>query len=384
MCPGTTGLTESPGSGVFTIEMPSGAATKCHRVLYAILMISNILNITYGVPPITSLVQEYDVEIPDDDKLWHASTEIDWTLALQERPRDPLPSLRDAVSQLLYGKASLIVHGLDQWSPYAVTVVMHAVSIHTWNLMQSAQILTGFALNLDGPEAIQSLLTSKIETALARCYLMISNARAANELTWNEAEGPLLFNSLSLLRGIHVRVLTGIGGLDRMVLLSDDKEEVSAAVRDYITQDSRRNTASTKTIHSIFDNIMVILKSDAHLLRKTAAFNWSIEHALVGVDCGRFNSVYPKAHHAAAMKLWYGKTDLTIIIAIFLSNCIQKIQLAQIGNENIDPAELELLQMTRDLLVDIEHSGEEKSLAAGVLRMWKQFYDDVWVWGGRH
>lgn len=72
------------------------------------------------------------------------------------------------------------------------------------------------------------------------------------------------------------------------------------------------------------------------------------------------------------------------MIAIFLSNCIQKIQLARQRNEQIDSAELELLQTAKSLLVDTAYVIEgEVSLAAGVLRMWKQFYNDVWVWGGK-
>ncbi|KAJ5523623.1 hypothetical protein N7513_013167 [Penicillium frequentans] len=239
------------------------------RVLYAILRISNILNFTYGVPPITSVVQEYDIDMPDADELWHAPSEIDWTLAIQGRPRDKLPSLRSAVSQLLYGEAPPTVYGLDQWSPYA------------------HRNLDGVNANLHGAEAIRSLLTSNIEIGLARCYLMISKARTTNELTWNEAEGPLLFNSLSILRGIHVRVLTGLCGVDRMVLLNDVEEDVTMAVTDYVTSSSTRDRATVRSVHSLFDNIMTILKLDANILRKTAAFNWSVEHAIVGVDCGK-------------------------------------------------------------------------------------------------
>lgn len=307
MCPGTAGLTESPGNGSFTRRGLLKSLINFYRVLYAILRISNILNLTYGVPPITSVVQEYDIDMPDADELWHAPTEIDWTLAIQERPRDRLPSLRSAVSQLLYGEAPPTVYGLDQWSPYAVSIVMHAVSIHTWNLMQSTETLTGLKLNLHGAEAIRSLLTSNIETGLVRCYMMISKARTTNELTWNEAEGPLLFNSLSLLRGIHVRVLTGISGVDRMVLLSDVEEDVTMAVTDYVTSSSTRDRASVKSVHSLFDNIMTILKIDANILRKTAAFNWSVEHALVGIDCGKSNCIDFKAEHTAAMEWLHEK-----------------------------------------------------------------------------
>jgi hypothetical protein len=68
------------------------------------------------------------------------------------------------------------------------------------------------------------------------------------------------------------------------------------------------------------------------------------------------------------------------VIAIFLTNCIQKIQLARQDNEQIDSAELELLQTAQSLLVDTAYVIEgEVSLAAGVLRMWKQFYNDVWA-----
>lgn len=250
-------------------------------------MISDILNITFRVPPIISVVQEYDVELPDDDELWNASTNVEWMLAMQTKPRGPLPSVRSAVVKLLSGEIPETGSMLDQWSPCGVAVVMHAVSIHTWNLMQSAQSLTAFGLNLHPANGIQDLFASHIEAALSRCYQIITNSQAVNELTWNEAEGPVLFNSLSLVRGIHARVLIGVGGLDRMVLLSDAQDDMAAAVKDYVTRASNYHAASAKSARVIFDSIMTILKSDAFLLRKTAALNWSIEHALVGIDCGK-------------------------------------------------------------------------------------------------
>jgi hypothetical protein len=252
-------------------------------VLHAILIISDLLNITFRIPPIISLFQEYDVDLPDDEILWHASTELDWMLSVQARNQGPLPSVQSAVSQLLYGGSPEKGIVPNQWSQCAVPVVMHAVSIHTWNLMQSAQIMTAVGLSL---QDFQDPLTSHIETALSRCYRLISNARDVNEPTWNEVEGPLLFNSLSLLWGIHAQVLTGVGGLDHMILLSDVEEDMIAAVNHYVTQNSNWHPTSTKSARILFDSIMTILKPDAFVLRKTAAFNWSIEHALVGIDCG--------------------------------------------------------------------------------------------------
>lgn len=252
-------------------------------VLHAILITSDLLNTTFRIPPIISLFQEYDVDLPDDDELWHASTELDWMLSVQTRIKGPLPSVQSAVSQLLYGVSPEKEAVSYQWSQCAMPVIMHAVSIHTWNLMQSAQIMTEVGFSLQN---FQDPLVSHIETALSRCYRLISNARGVNELTWNDAEGPLLFNSLSLLWGIYAQVLTGVGGLDHMILLSDVEEDMIAAVNHYVTQNSNWHPTSTKSARILFDSIMTILKSDASVLRKTAAFNWSIEHALVGIDCG--------------------------------------------------------------------------------------------------
>lgn len=84
------------------------------------------------------------------------------------------------------------------------------------------------------------------------------------------------------------------------------------------------------------------------------------------------------------MKMAARGTSLITVIAIFLSNCIQKIQLARQCNEHIDTAELDFLEAARSILVDTAYVIEGRiSLAAGILRMWKQFYDDVWVWGGK-
>ena len=339
------------------------------RVLYAIFILSNLLNVTYGIPPVVSIIQDGEVEMPDEEILWNAPTEDEWHQRLQTKHFAVSPSLRDAVARLMYGKK---LEGLAascwNWSPFSVTVVMHAVSVQLWHIMQCTQSFDVLMVHDKSPKSVS---TGQAEMALARCHAMISQGRCDGELTWNESEGPLVFNSLALLRACYVRAFTGVGSFNRMALLNDDSEEVLSSIWEYVKTSQERSPFLTKAVARTFEGFLTPIKAGALLVQKTAALSWSIEHAIAGWDCGK-----PPQHNV-------GSRRLTPCSALFFTKWIHSIEKLQYGGAKLDDAELQNVHNVHNLLVETgTEISTRTSLAAELTRLWAGFYDDTWVWGG--
>ena len=227
------------------------------------------------------------MEMPCDEALWDAPTEEQWQQRSATRVRSVGLSLRDAVARLMYGKD---VEGAPDscwhWSPFAAVVAMHGVSVQLWHIMQCTQSFTIFSVHAPIHESLKSLVTSQTEAALARCHALISRARNDQDQTWNESEGPLMFNCLALLRTTYIRAFTGIGSADRMILLWDDASVIHSAIREYVTAPQSRSPFITRASARAFEGFLTPMKAGSLLVKKTAALSWSIEHAIAGWDCG--------------------------------------------------------------------------------------------------
>ena len=327
--------------------------TVLRRLLYGIFILSNLITITYGTPPVVSIVQDGEVEMPDEEALWAAPTEDLWRQRPEFGKLVTLPSLRDAVARLMYDKE---IEGWTEtswnWAPFAVTVVMHAVSIQLWYVMQCTHSFSVFGAH-DKP--LSSLFTGHVETALARCHAMISREHAENDHNWIESEGPLMFNALAVLRVAYVRAFTGAGSFNRMALLNDDSEQILSAIREYVGTTQDRSPFLTKAVAQAFEGFVTPIKAGAMLVKKTAALSWSIEHAIAGWDC-----------------------------ALFVTKWIHAMEKLQCRRIELDESEKHNLRIVYELLNEI---GTEitptTSLAAETTRIWAGFYDDTWVWGGK-
>lgn len=235
------------------------------------------------------MVHDGEVEMPDEEALWSAATEEQWQQRMATRESHVPVNLRDAVSRLMYGKEPEVPMSSSwNWSPFAATVVMHAVSVQMWNMMQSTHSFSALSVEAHVHESLKSLLTSQTEIALARCHAMITRERSEIEHTWTESEGPLVFNCLATLRVAYVRSFTGIGSMNRMLLLSDDHSEIMKAIRDYVASPQSRGPFMSRAIAQAFEGFFIPIKAGMLLVQKTAALSWSIEHAIAGWDCGKF------------------------------------------------------------------------------------------------
>ncbi len=260
------------------------------RLLYGHVLYGNLVTMTFGIPPGYSIVSDGYIEMPCDQSLWDAPNAEQWqALAAVKGKSSPL-SLRDAVSRIMYGNTPKAVpEECWSWSPFAVNVVINAVSIQLWHIAQGSYFLGELSGVVGKPqEAQKSQILTQAEAALSRCRALITQARTDADYAWTEAEGPLLFNCLALLRVSYCRAFTGTGGADSTILLKESHEELMASIEDFVAMPQERSELITRAVSRAFEGMLIPYKMGTSLLKKTAALTWAVEHALAGWDAGKF------------------------------------------------------------------------------------------------
>lgn len=248
-------------------------------------IMSSLLTITYDMSPGFSVAQDLDVDMPDEERLWEAPTAQQWQEIIRNRGPRVLITVRDGMNHLIFGKENPVL-GDDpmNWSALATTVILHAVNIHLWTVMQFTQSFTTFAIDEQNDSNLRTCLTSQVETGLARCYNLLTADRSEREHTEDDSEGPLIFNCLALLRSAYVRVFTGSVGFNRMMLLSDDLDQITDSLKLYVSSAQNRSPFMTKAISQAYGGLLTPIRSGYLLVRKTAALSWSVEHAITSWD----------------------------------------------------------------------------------------------------
>lgn len=257
------------------------------RLLFGMFVISSLLTLTYNISPCISTTEELKIEMPADEHVWMATDEDEWkrAMATEERPN---MDVYTALTKVLFGK-DFDLDSESQWSAYAVTVLMHAVNVHMWHITQSTQSFISFSADAKEEEQMKALCTSQTEAALSRCYMILAHRRSSNgENSWDDVEGPLLFNGMSVLRSCYVRAFTGCGSFDRALLFSDDEQAAYTAARNYIKSDQVRTPFLSGAISQALDGLLSPLQMIHVLPEKETTIGWSVEHALAMWDTGKF------------------------------------------------------------------------------------------------
>ncbi|EXJ77119.1 hypothetical protein A1O3_10277 [Capronia epimyces CBS 606.96] len=328
------------------------------RLLYGHIMFGNLVTMTYGIPPGYSIVSDGYLEMPCEQCLWDASTAEKWHELAAWTGKSSSMSLRDAVSSLMCANPSKgVPDECWAWSPFAVSVVINAVSIQIWHITQGSYSLGHFSGHGSSAEAQKPQLLVQTEAALSRCRALITQVRSDADYAWSEADGPLLFNCLALLRVSYCRTFAGIGGADSMILLKESRAELVASIEDFVAMPQDRSDRVTRAVSRAFEGLLIPYKSGTLLVKKTAALTWAIGHALAGWDA-----------------------------ALLVTKWLYAIELETRGGSTgtVGEREAQTMQSIRELLTDLDDgAGDQASgcLAAKLARYWAGFYDDTWVWG---
>ncbi|PNS14175.1 hypothetical protein CAC42_6688 [Sphaceloma murrayae] len=343
------------------------------RILYATFVLSNLLNITYGIPPALSILQDGEVDMPDDEALWNAPTRDQWRLRLVVRKPRPRFTMRDAVVQLMHGETAANGSLFTDWSPLIATIAMHAISVQMWNgiqcvhLYEEGKSLSSVMSSVPDPASatfgydyIRVRSFRHLENSLSRCRTMIMRSNAEGETTWSDYDGPLLFNCAALLRIAYARSLTGIGALNRIVLLSGDGKLVERMIADYVTAPQTRGAYLNKVMGHIFEGFCTPIKAGMLLTQKTAALTWSIEHAIAGWDTVLLFTKW--VHRCEGLQMRAGRG---------VGKGLEEEEVVMLDK---------LRRLLRDACVDLD-GRRVASMAGEMARLWASFYDDTWVWG---
>ncbi|KAK5094653.1 hypothetical protein LTS08_008509 [Lithohypha guttulata] len=313
------------------------------RFLHMCFILSNLSNITYGVPPAFCLSQDGTVEMPDNDVFWQAQTEDQWSQLISTQPTVSLISVRDAAGLITGGAPMDELCGiLGAWSVFGTSVVMHAISTQIWQITQGAMF--GDLSNSQGmfQENGQSVsIAKRTQTVLNRCRDLLLEAHSKSSDADHDTESPMLFNSFAILRVSFSRAFTSVGLSNRELLLYESKDAMISAIHDYISLRQERGESTTKSVERSFEGLIIPFQSSPLFVRKTAALTWSIEHALAGWDSERLDK----------------------------------------KGAPITDHEREVLDKVRSLVEEEDYDGSDILLASNLARLWACFYDDTWVWG---
>lgn len=251
------------------------------------------MTVTYGLAPSFNITQDLDLELPEAEDLWEASTAEQWMDLRTMRGDVSLMSIRDAMTEIVFGNGTSIpVHGDGKgWSSLATIIVMHSVNIHMWNIMQFTQSFTTFVIDGQKNTDIRGPLVCQVESSLTRCYALLTASRSELERSSDDSDGPILFNCLALLRISYMRVFTGVDSIDRIILLSQDPDQVASSIKSYVTCVQERRPLLLQAVMKAYDGMLSTFKPGYFVVRKTAALSWSVEHAIAMWDCCMFSTL---------------------------------------------------------------------------------------------
>ncbi|KAL1614309.1 hypothetical protein SLS54_009876 [Diplodia seriata] len=317
------------------------------RLLCGIFIMSNLFSVTYGTTPMFAIEQDLSFEIPSEEKLWDARTAELWedARASSSAPAAQM-TLRETIVTTLFNRQEDVGKGPSQVSGFTALLITHAANVHMWSILQFVQ---SFA-----PPLAHEILAATF-SSLVRWHTALGHGRVeAPEAAYYDNAGiPLVFNCYSLLRIAYVRLFGNSSIFNKMILLTDDPEEISVTMASYVSAPQPRNHFLTKSITKAYEGFITPVRLGHLLIKKTAALSWSVEHAVAAWDA-----------------------------VLFVSKWVHAVQMES-ATQPPDDEEDKILTQMKGLLdeMECEYNGSG-SLAAAVTRAWAGFLTDTWVWGG--
>ncbi|KAF5492252.1 hypothetical protein CGCS363_v010334 [Colletotrichum siamense] len=274
------------------------------RLIGGIFIESTLTMVIYEVNPGFHATQDLDIPVYSDEILWNAGSPDDWRetyISIGTKKESRRHTIKDVlVDILLEGKyhANIMPYHV---SPLTALVAVHALVVHMWQRFQ-------------------------------------------------DQECSLVFNCQAILRIAYTRIA---GPSIRISLMNTDDADVDAAISSFVTAKMERSPQLLDIISKSFEGFKIPVKIGHLLVRKTAAFRWSVEHAVAG---------------------WSS--------AILVSKWVYSIEIGVFAGIQPTAAESKLLTIIREALEEAECELSEAScLSAAVAKTWGWFMHDVWIWG---
>ncbi|CAK7207773.1 hypothetical protein SEUCBS139899_010586 [Sporothrix eucalyptigena] len=379
------------------------------RLLGAILICSTLIMVVYNQNPGMNSTMDLEFDALEDEKLWSAQSSTEWhelytrgghdskAASKQQQPPRTMKGILTDIMIHPQPSKPLPVYEVSAFSGF---VLMHAIVVHMW---QRAQVLQALAGNAPGPspteEALGDILMCSGLQTLARCQAFLDSARneigSATDADQGggcmgaigngvgggsggpgrarpagrfggvrtdmmmtdeedvEKEASLVFNSNAILRIAHARLFKADSTHNSIDLTNLHGKRTGSSIHVFVNSKMERGTFVLKAVEKAFEGLREPVRIGHLLVRKTAAFRWSVEQAVAGWDC-----------------------------ALLVSKFVHAIEMDVLDQKEPTFEEREFCEKVKDVLREAESDVEDgSSLAAAVAKTWSWFLRDVWIWG---
>jgi hypothetical protein len=257
------------------------------RALCVMFILSDSLMITFNMTPGFVIDRDLMIEAPASNELWAAKTSEEWEELQRSHPNSPQHTIQSILECMIRAPPTPPNSEPYCISGFTALVVMHAINIYLWHLNQLAQTVSRFSLGIWPHENLRTTLLRAAISTLERTEAALQAGRSYDyKVAWDDPEHTLVFNCSAVLRAGYSRLLPPSHSFNRLALLVDDHEALSRAVKTYVTTPLERNEFVTKAASKAYEVFKGPVTIGATLVSKTAAFSWSIEHAVAGWDSG--------------------------------------------------------------------------------------------------
>jgi hypothetical protein len=182
------------------INTPPTGLKLFPRLLYGVFIMSSMASLAYDIPPMFSITQDLDIELLDEEKLWEATNREDWNIMRMKGEHGPNITVRNAFTHLVLGKehcSSTATATPMRWTAFSTSMIMHAVNIYMWNLMQCSQSFGAFAVEDCTASALKTAMVSQTEATLPDVTLY------SQRIALNESVHPTIQRDLFSSTALH-------------------------------------------------------------------------------------------------------------------------------------------------------------------------------------
>lgn len=267
------------------------------RLLAGLLVASTLTTVLFDVNPGFNASQDLEFDTFHDEALWDAESSNEWqklwTNSLKQQQGLKRRTLKAVfIDVVLQGKCG------PNTAPYPVSafsalVLMHAVVVHMWQRLQVSDVFAEPDCDSSSPAAsheplCRSLLDSSMKS-LARCDAFLLGAEAGSsgaDPDEGAPESSLVFNCQAILRIAYIRLFKPASPSNRINLISVDSTEMEASITSFIAARMERSEQLIDAVAKSLEGLRIPVRLGHLLVRKTAAFRWSVDHAVAGWESG--------------------------------------------------------------------------------------------------
>ncbi|TDZ31321.1 Cytochrome P450 monooxygenase patI [Colletotrichum spinosum] len=311
------------------------------RVLAGLYISGTMRTVIYGINPLFNSTKDLDVEMLHSDALWNAQSSGEWLGLQAQKESSSITTSEAALVKILSGTTSDLSMGTN----FSMLLLTHATLVHTWHLRQTAEILGRSA-----PQGSmsQSLLREGLAT-LGRCRALFHTAKINNPDDSDETDIlSLPFSSYVVCRASYVRLVDNTTSFNRLCLTSGDSEAIASSVAAFASRREPRSAQLLEVVGKTLKGFQLPFKMGHLLVRKTAAFRWSVEHAIASWDAG-----------------------------LLVTKWVHSVEVDAVNGIEPSPRERDLLADMKDVLEEADYDPDDsRSFAASLARIWSFFLQD--------